>query len=148
MVEPQPDESFVSWVDRLAVRNGCPPWTIVESLGLDERAEAGDIRSLVYGIVATLEMCQAIRAATGVGAEIVRDIFNGSAVDLAGVRVGDKESVRRVEAREWVQFFGSRACPQCLAASGGAWQVWWKLGWAGVCLRPGVASPARRSGPG
>ncbi|MFD0474732.1 TniQ family protein [Nonomuraea thailandensis] len=60
-------------------------------------------------------------------------MFDGSVLDLAGVRVGDKESVRRAESREWVQFFGSRACPQCLAASNGAWLVWWKLGWAAVC---------------
>jgi hypothetical protein len=40
----------------MAVRNGCPPWTIVESLGLDVRAVSGDVRLLAYGIVAPLEM--------------------------------------------------------------------------------------------
>ncbi|TMR88173.1 TniQ family protein [Nonomuraea basaltis] len=137
VVAPVSGESFASWVDRMAVRNGCPPWTIVESLGLDVRAVSGDVRSLAYGIVATPEVHLAIAAVTGVGAETVRelhlDVFNGSAVDLAGVRVGDKESLRRAEAREWAQFFGSRACSECLATSGGAWQVWWKLGWAAVC---------------
>ncbi|MFI6740549.1 TniQ family protein [Nonomuraea sp. NPDC050451] len=34
---------------------------------------------------------------------------------------------------EWAQLFGSRACPKCLAASNGAWPLWWKLGWAAVC---------------
>lgn len=33
VVAPAPGESFASWVDRLAVRNGCPPWLIVEALG-------------------------------------------------------------------------------------------------------------------
>lgn len=109
---------------------------MVEALGLDVRASS-DVRSLAYGIVATQKMCRAIEAATGVSAEIVRgthlEVFDRSAVDLAGVPVGDRESVRRAEGREWVQFFGSRACPKCLAASEGVWQVWWKLGWAAVC---------------
>jgi hypothetical protein len=110
---------------------------MVESLGVDLRSVSGDVRSLAYGIVATAEVCEAVSAATGVGAEVVRDmhlgVFNGSALGLAGVRVGDKESVCRAEVREWVRFFGSRACPQCLATSGGVWPVWWKLGWAAVC---------------
>ncbi|MBF8188781.1 TniQ family protein [Nonomuraea sp. K274] len=136
VVEPQPGESFASWVDRMAVRNGCPLWMMAEALGLDVRA-SGEVRSLAYGVVVTPETCRAIWAATGVSAEVVRgmhlEVFDGSAVELAGVRVGDKDSVRLAEGREWVQFFGSRACPRCLAASGGAWPVWWKLGWAMVC---------------
>jgi hypothetical protein len=107
----------------LAVRNGCPPWAIVDALGLDVRGTSGDVRTLAYGIVATAEMCEAVEAATGVGAEIVQamhlDVFNGTAVDLAGVRVGDKEPVRRSAARESVQFFGGRACPECVAVCRG-----------------------------
>ncbi|MBB3733866.1 hypothetical protein FHR33_009819 [Nonomuraea dietziae] len=61
------------------------------------------------------------------------EVFDGSVLDLAGVRVGDEESVRRAEGREWVRFFGSRVCPTCLAASGGVWLTWWKLSWAAVC---------------
>jgi hypothetical protein len=136
VVAPACGESFASWVDRMTLRTGCPPWTMAEALGLDVRASS-DVRSLAYGIVATPETCRAIEAATGVSAEIVRgmhlEMFDGSAVDLAGVRVGDKDSVRRAEGREWAQFFGSRACPKCVAASEGAWPVWWKLGWAAVC---------------
>ncbi|MEV1002684.1 TniQ family protein [Nonomuraea sp. NPDC050202] len=136
VVAPASGESFASWVDRMALRNGCPAWTTVEALGLDIRG-SGDVRSLAYGIVTTPETRRAIEAATGVSSEVVRgmhlEVFDGSVLVLAGVRVGDKESVRRAEGREWVQFFGSRACPTCLAASNGAWSAWWKLGWAAVC---------------
>ncbi|MFD0479953.1 TniQ family protein [Nonomuraea thailandensis] len=129
-------ESFASWVDRMALRNACPPWAMVEALGLDV-ATSSDVRSLAYGVVAMPETCRAIEAATGVSSEVVRgmhlEVFDGSVLDLAGVRVGDKESVRRAEGREWVQFFGSRVCPTCLVASGGVWLAWWKLGWAAVC---------------
>jgi hypothetical protein len=51
------------------------------------------------------------------------EVFDGSALDLTSVRVADKESVRRAEGREWVQFFGSRVCPKCVAASAGVWLV-------------------------
>ncbi|GGO61913.1 hypothetical protein GCM10012289_05280 [Nonomuraea cavernae] len=136
VVAPASGESFASWVDRMALRNGCPAWAIIEALGVDVRASS-DVRSLAYGVVTMPETCRAIEAATGVSSEVVRgmhlEVFDGSVLDLAGVRVGDKESVRRAEGREWVQFFGSRVCPTCLAASGGVWLVWWKLGWAAVC---------------
>ncbi|TDC05080.1 hypothetical protein E1267_20635 [Nonomuraea longispora] len=126
VAEPRAGESFASWVDRMAVRNGCPLWMIAEALGLDVRTSS-DVRSLAYGVVATPERCRAIEAATGVRAEIVRgmhlEVFDGSAVNLSGVRMGDAESVRRTEGREWVQFFGSRACPKCLVASDGAWPL-------------------------
>jgi hypothetical protein len=124
VVAPAYGESFASWVDRLALRNECPPWAMVEALGSDVRASS-EARSLAYGIVTTPEMCRAIEAATGVSSEVVRgmhlEMFDGSVLDLAGVRVsaragGDKESVRRAESREWTQFFGSRVCPKCLAA--------------------------------
>ncbi|MGV9386360.1 TniQ family protein [Nonomuraea sp. NPDC003707] len=138
VVAPASGESFASWVDRMALRNGCPPWAMVEALGLDVRASS-DVRSLAYGVVTTPETCRAIEAATGVSSEVVRgmhlEVFDGSVLDLAGVRVGDRESVRRAEGREWVQFFGNRAC---LAASGGVWLAWWKLGWATVCPSIGL----------
>ncbi|MFB4268517.1 TniQ family protein [Nonomuraea sp. GTA35] len=94
-------------------------------------------RRLAYGVVTMPETCRAVEAATGVYSGTAREMhlemFDGSVLDLTGVRVGDRESVRRAEGREWVQFFASRVCPACLAASGGVWPVWWKLSWAAVC---------------
>ncbi|MEV4074452.1 TniQ family protein [Nonomuraea fuscirosea] len=160
VVPPASGESFASWVDRMALRNGCPPWAMIEALGLNVRASS-DVRSLAYGVVTIPETRRAIEAATGVSSEVVRgmhlEVFDGSVLDLAGVRMGDKESVRRAEGREWVQFVGSRVCPKCLAASGGAWLAWWKLGWATVCpehrtllvdLCPGCRVSVRRGPAG
>jgi hypothetical protein len=65
VVAPASGESFASWVDRMALRNGCPPWAMVEALGLDVRASS-DVRSLAYGVVTTPETRRAIEAATGV----------------------------------------------------------------------------------
>ncbi|MEV5502082.1 TniQ family protein [Nonomuraea fuscirosea] len=98
---------------------------------------SGEVRSLACGVVTMPETCRAVEVATGLSSEVVRgmhlEVFDGSVLDPAGVRVGDKESVRRAESREWAQFFGSRACPGCLAASGGVWLAWWKLSWAALC---------------
>ncbi|MEV0143474.1 MULTISPECIES: TniQ family protein [unclassified Nonomuraea] len=64
MVAPAYGESFASWVDRMALRNGCPSWTMVEASGLDVPASS-EVRSLAYGIVATPKTYRAIEAATG-----------------------------------------------------------------------------------
>ncbi|KAA2253342.1 hypothetical protein F0L68_33275 [Solihabitans fulvus] len=50
-------------------------------------------------------------------------------------------------------FTSTRACPRCLAESGGIWQLWWRLGIAAACIRhqmllvddcPTCALPLRR----
>jgi len=48
VVAPAYGESFASWVDRMALRNGCPPWTMAEALGLDVRASS-DVRTRELG---------------------------------------------------------------------------------------------------
>lgn len=55
VVEPQPDESFASWVDRMPVVDNRRV-TGAQCAGL-----SGDVRPLAYGVVATTEMCEAIR---------------------------------------------------------------------------------------
>ncbi|MGP3960175.1 hypothetical protein ACTWPT_29625 [Nonomuraea sp. 3N208] len=59
VMAPAYGESFASWVDRMALRNGCPPWTMAEALGLDVRASR-DVRSLAYGIIATPKTYRAL----------------------------------------------------------------------------------------
>ncbi|MFI7707838.1 TniQ family protein [Nonomuraea sp. NPDC049480] len=119
VAEPQPGESFASWSDRMAVRNGCPPSMIAEALGLDVRASS-EVRSLAYGVVVTPETCKAIGAATGVSSEIVRgmhlEMFDGSAVDLAGVRVGVRS-----------QSAGQRAVSGCSSSVAGHARSAWRL---------------------
>ncbi|MGN9846199.1 TniQ family protein [Nonomuraea sp. H19] len=61
------------------------------------------------------------------------------AIEACSLAVLNRSSFRstddgiQTEVREWARFFGSRACPKCLTASAGAWQLRWKLGWAAVC---------------
>jgi hypothetical protein len=58
--------------------------------------------------------------------------YDGTVLDLSGL-ASDKASVQRVRQREWALFNASRACPDCLAESGGIWKLWWRLAGAAVC---------------
>src|SRR5439155_12867298 len=57
---------------------------------------------------------------------------DGTVLDLSDL-AEDKASVQRVWFREWALFTTSRACPACLAESGGVWMLWWRLAAAAVC---------------
>ncbi|WP_344657325.1 TniQ family protein [Catenulispora subtropica] len=137
LVEPlESREAFGSWVDRMARRNRCPPGLMVELLGLPVRAAA--FRNRVgYGVVVDDGTCRAVKAATGVTASSIRlahlSAYDGTALDLAGLAFGDVKAFLAAARAQWADFYGSRACPRCLAASGGVWQMWWKLSWAAVC---------------
>ena len=83
--------------------------------------------SLLFGITATDEQRAAVRAATGVGAEVFDGMhlsaYDGTVLDLSDL-AEDKASVQRVWFREWALFTTSRACPACLAEFGGVWMLW------------------------
>src|SRR6185503_15785784 len=75
-------------------------------------------------------------------------VFDGTALDLSDVRFGQELTLRPAGRREWAQFYGSRACPLCLRASGGVWPSWWRLGWAAACPRHGTVLVDRCAGCG
>jgi hypothetical protein len=115
----------------------CPPGLVADDLGL--RVVPGAVQrplSLLFGITATDEQTAAVRAATGVSAEVFDGMhlsaYDGRVLDLSDL-AEDKVSVQRVWFREWALFTTSRACPACLAESGGVWMLWWRLAAAAVC---------------
>lgn len=138
VVAPVAGESFASWVDRMAVRNRCPPGVVAMLLGLPLRSGSVDVKPLAFGIAVSEAVCAAVQAATGVQAVVTRAMqlqaFDGTALDLSDVVLGDELALRQIGIREWAAFHASRACPLCLGESGGVWQLWWKLGWAAACL--------------
>lgn len=145
VVAPGEGESLRSWLDRMAVRNRCSAGVMAGLLALPmggRDLSRPSIRPLAFGIVSTPVGRAAIEAATGVGAEVVRamhlEAFDGTALDLRDVVVGDEVGVGRVAMREWALFYATRACPPCLSESGGVWLTWWKLGCAAACPRHAV----------
>jgi len=145
VVAPGQGESLRSWMDRMAARNRCPPGVMAGLLGLPMggwELRRPILRPMAFGVVSTPAARSAIEAATGVGAEAVRamhlEVFDGTALALGDVVVGDEVGVGRIAVREWALFYASRACPGCLSESGGVWLTWWKLGWAAACPRHGT----------
>lgn len=48
---------------------------------------------------------------------------------------GMDDTGRFTGASPWGRVYGSRFCPDCLAASGGAWKLRWRLVWTFACLQ-------------
>jgi hypothetical protein len=78
---------------------------------------------------------EAVRSATGVTPGAVRamllSMYDGTVLDLSSL--GQGYAGDQVSQREWGLFRGSRCWPECLAASAGVWQLWWRLGGAAAC---------------
>ncbi|MFD4393766.1 TniQ family protein [Kitasatospora sp. NPDC058478] len=135
---PAMGESFPSWVERIAADHGVAVGRIAQLLGIPARENAGAIfRPMLYGITPTAAGEAAVKAATGVGAEHLALMhlsrYGRTLLELSALDGGGESAVPMLAVREWAQFHASRACPACLAATGGVWQLWWKLGVAAVC---------------
>jgi TniQ len=158
----EPGESFASWIDRMAVDMSLPPGRVADAIGVSGTARAGDGTPLLFGVSLAPSVRAAVHTATGIQPATLDAMhlsaYDGTVLDLAGVgAAGWQAKVRRTQ---WALFGSSRACPRCLAESGGVWRLWWKLGAAvactvhstlllddcpacGVALRRGTASSAR-----
>jgi hypothetical protein len=138
VLAPVEGESFASWVDRLAADHGLPPGLIAQAIGVPARANTGAVfRPRLYGILPTPEGVLAAGQATDVTpgrmAAMHLSRYDGTALDFTGLDPERESSVQRIAGRQWVLLHASRACPACLADSGGVWLLWWHLGVAACC---------------
>jgi hypothetical protein len=102
---PEPGESLAFWIDRLGKDMWRPPGPVADDLDL--RVVLGAVQrplSLLFGIASTDEQRAAVRAATGVSAEVFDgmhlSVYDGTVLDLSDL-AEDKVSVQRVWFREW-----------------------------------------------
>ncbi len=136
-MRPEPDESFASFMDRLASRNLVPLLAMLAHLGLVERAH---FLTLPSGYGMALPDLLVARIACAIDRnpeEIARTLvarYDGAAIDFADVDPAQPGSIRRACAREWVYGAGSHFCPACLAEKP-VWNVAWKLPWSFACSR-------------
>ncbi|MFE1709573.1 TniQ family protein [Streptomyces sp. NPDC058728] len=139
---PRPGEAFGSWTDRMAWLNRCSPGVMADLLGLELRGSSPEVRPRVFGVLADEGLRHAVCAATGVAGGAVDRmhlaVFDPGPLSAAAALAVGETAARASAGREWVEVSGSRACPRCLLASGGVWQLWWKLSCAGVCPVHGV----------
>lgn len=119
---PRADEAFASWVDRMARANRCPSAEVADLMGLRLRGVYAKARPPVFGVQCDEAVRQTVYAATGVpGGTVDRmhlSVFEGGPLSVAAVLSADKAHWPSA-TREWVEVYGSRACPCCLLASGG-----------------------------
>lgn len=78
-------------------------------------------------------MATSIAEATGAPVETLHAMtlahYDQRALDL------DPRSGLVLNATRWGKITGARFCTDCLAESGGRWQLSWRLGWSFACIR-------------
>jgi DNA-binding Xre family transcriptional regulator len=128
-VAPRPDESLESWLEATAVRLRVTMAELYEAMGF-----ASPHSELWRHIVLrpTDTELAAISATTGLTPGHVRAMTLSRYADIA---VGINSDTGRFEpTAPWGRVHGSRFCPHCLRATGGAWQLQWRLIWTFACL--------------
>lgn len=137
VITPQTGEAFSSWITRYSLAAHTTPGLLVAALGAPVRPISSDSHPRWADILLTPAAASAITTATGLGAQALAgthlSAFDGTLVDFTELDPAREPSLRGVAGRQWVLTGRSRACPQCLADTGGVWQTWWRLGLAGVC---------------
>ena len=126
---PRPDESLDSWLEATAVRLRVTMAELYEAMGF-----ASPHSELWRHIVLrpTDTELAAISATTGLAPGHVRAMTLSR---YAGIAVGiDSDTGRFAPTTPWGRVHGSRFCPHCLRATGGAWKLHWRLIWTFACL--------------
>ncbi|MEV2226320.1 TniQ family protein [Nocardia vinacea] len=126
-VPPLPGEAIDSWLEALAARHRASWQDMLDALGLTQP------RSTVTGWIArpTPHEVTALAAATTCDpadiAAATLDRYHGTALRI-------DPATRKLTAFPWSPVSSSRFCPQCLAETGGRWQLRWRLAWSFACL--------------
>jgi hypothetical protein len=132
-VPPLPGEALDSWLEATAARLDMPLRAVIGPLGLARVRAAGNkkIKPPEWVVCLQAEEAEHLATVTGVGAAGLHAMtlrpFDGQAIQL-------NLATRSVEAQALWGRRGSRFCPDCLADSGGRWQIRWRLGWSFACL--------------
>ena len=153
-VEPLPGEALDSWLESVAHRLHTRLADLLGVLALADYAGRGDRRvpdATRWTVQLPAQVGAKVAAMTGVGltrlAAMTLARYDGTVLRIDPAR-------QTVDRRFlWGRGSRSRFCPDCLAETGGRWQLWWRLGWAFACplhhqlladLCPGCHRPQRQ----
>lgn len=131
-VAPLPGEAIDSWLEAIAHRTGTPFVDLDKALRRDDSTAAGRVRRPSrWPMHLRPNDVDAIAAAADLPAAVVEAMtlarYDGVALSLNG-RKG-----RAAAGLPWGRGRRSRYCPDCLADSGGRWQLQWRLGCVFAC---------------
>jgi hypothetical protein len=133
---PKDDESFRSYVERLAARHEVSLLVMLKFLRLIGAERYQQING--YGIYLDPKRLEEFCFVTSIPKErasrMLLSTYHGSAIDLSGLDITDSDSLRRISVEQWAYFSGSHVCPRCLEDNSGAWKLSWKLPWSFVCV--------------
>ncbi|TWV28841.1 LysR family transcriptional regulator [Streptomyces albidoflavus] len=133
---PLPGEALDSWLEAMARRMDTALGDVLLHLGFPVRHRAGNqFRGIPadWTIVLDEQQTNAVAHATGTSPETVAVLtlahYDGRALHMS---TGGRAVSRHVL---WGRGGGSRFCPECLLATGGRWQLFWRLGFSFACPR-------------
>jgi transposase-like protein len=127
---PLPGEALDSWLEAIAHRTRTAWADLTAAVALTPPTPGG-FRHSDWAVFLSGGEAAGIAAATGADPTTVEAMtlarFDGTAVDI------DRARRRVVCTFPWSRPHGARYCPDCLAETGGRWQLHWRLGWAFAC---------------
>ncbi|RIS61321.1 TniQ family protein [Mycobacteroides abscessus] len=126
-VAPQPGEILESWLGTMAAFADTSFGHFARYLGVS--TSYADARRPGPSVYLTEKELTSIASSTGVEPDLIRDM---TLVRYDGHLVSIDTSAHRLWWSSW-DTRRTRFCPACLTASGGRWQLCWRLPWVFVC---------------
>ncbi|MFF1715781.1 TniQ family protein [Streptomyces sp. NPDC058268] len=132
-----PGEALDSWLEALAHRLHTPLGDVLLALGAHPQDQDGPGSNSTQSLTRLLapDAATAIARTTGTAP----DVLHTMTLAHYGQRVLsiDQASGLVIKSSLWGRSSGSRFCPDCLADTGGRWQLSWRLGWSFACVKHG-----------
>lgn len=122
-VEPLPGEAIDSWLEAVARTHRATFGSVLDQCGIDIRSINRKPWQQVF-LTPPPSMISDIAYATGVCADVVRATTSSSV---------EGDSV--LNRYRWAWRCSSRACPRCLAATGGRWYLKWRHNLCFICAK-------------
>lgn len=125
-IAPAQGEALDSWLEAAAHRVQVPFGDLLGSIGLLNRTGARQGWPVDVPADTLARIGQVMSVPTDVLAAMTFARYRGTVLDTPA---------RAWQTGMWGRRRGSRYCPDCLADSGGRWQLHWRLGWFFACTR-------------
>ncbi|MFD0348389.1 TniQ family protein [Kitasatospora aburaviensis] len=134
-LQPVPGEALDSWLEAVACRLDTPLGDVMAEFGLPVRPNTRGACLLDIPWEWTILLRSAEVDAIAKASGLTPGRITGMTLAHYDQRAVVIDSVKRQVARGqlWGRGRASRFCPDCLAVTGGRWQLSWRLSWSFAC---------------